>query len=379
MRVHLLGLPWTQTTRRYSTCAYTQKMRRFGAMMLPLGYEVILYSGEENDADCTEHVPLLSEAERQERFGAFDPTALPGDVWDATAEHWRLFNARAILELSRRVEPDDLLLLGAGWCHKLVADAFPSLTACEPFVGYKGIATRFRAFESHAWRAHVYGRERIDLGVWYDATIPNFFDCDEFPDCRDSPGDGDYLLFLGRVTAEKGPHIAAQIAERAGLPLKLAGPGVRSIEPGLIHGDWIEVEGDHCEYVGVVGIEERAELLAGARALLMPTLFIEPFGGSAVEAMLAGVPVIAPDWGAFTETVIEGETGFRFATLAEAVAAVERCDALDPYAIRESAVSRYSLEAVGPLFDRWFRDLAGLRGEGWYARSDTTTTLREAR
>jgi len=374
MRCHLLGLPHTETTSGYPTCAYTGKLIRFGKMMQPLGYEVILYAGEENEAECFEHVPLITRAERVRWFGEHDQNGLWGNItWNPADECWQLMNARAVHEIRKRISsPRDLLLLGMGSSHQPVANALPALTACEPFVGYEGISSRFRAFESHFWRAHVYGRNRLGDGNWYDATIPNYFDPDEFFQVE-SPGD--YLLFVGRVTVRKNPHVAADIARALGMRLVVAGPGVTSVEPGRIVADHCVLEGD-VEYVGPVGVVERAELMANAAALIAPTQFLEPFGGVAVEAMLSGTPVVASDWGAFTETVRPGVSGYRFSTLAEGVEATRQALTLDRDLVASYAAERYTLEQVGPQFDRWFRQLDGLWDGGWGVLPDASAALR---
>jgi glycosyltransferase involved in cell wall biosynthesis len=108
--------------------------------------------------------------------------------------------------------------------------------------------------------------------------------------------------------------------------------------------------------------------MAGAVATLVPTMYVEPFGGVAVEAMMAGCPALTTDWGAFTETVEEGVSGYRFRSLREGVAAVEAAAELDRERVRARAEERYSLEAVAPLYERWFSQLGTLRGAGWYER-----------
>jgi glycosyltransferase involved in cell wall biosynthesis len=152
---------------------------------------------------------------------------------------------------------------------------------------------------------------------------------------------------------------------RAGRKLLIAGSGVTHAEPGRIKGDHVVIEGDHVEYVGPVGVLERNELMGLAHALLAPTTYIEPFGAVAVEAQLCGTQAITTDWGAFTETVA---SPFRFTTLEEAVSAIRRAAELDPAATRAAALSRYSLEAIAPLYDDWLRRLDSLWSDGWYTR-----------
>jgi glycosyltransferase involved in cell wall biosynthesis len=98
-------------------------------------------------------------------------------------------------------------------------------------------------------------------------------------------------------------------------------------------------------------------------------VYLEPFGNVAVEAQACGTPAITTDWGAFTETVLHGQTGFRCRTLREFIDAALTCHTLDPWAIRQHAVANYSLEATAVKYDRYFRRLLTVWGDGWY---DTT-------
>lgn len=360
MRLHLVSLPHTETTAEHVGCAYTQKVVKLCRMLEPRGWEIILYAGERNEAPCAEHVACLGASEREELFGPHDPNGLP--IWPDDFG-WALFNARAAAAVAERADVEaDLLLLAGGASSQAVAQMTPRLTACEPFVGYPGIFSERCAFESYAWQHHVYAAKGISDGRWFDRVIPNYFDPAEFPKLNE--GGGDYLLFLGRLVQRKGPQIAAEIAGAYGLPLLVAGAGALEAAPGRIVAPEVTVEGN-VQHIGPVGWEERAELLAGARALLVPTTYIEPFGGVAVEAMMCGTPAITTDWGAFTETVPER---FRFRSFQQALDAVELAGEEDGEALRDYALGRFSLEAVAPRFEEWFAALGSLWGKGWYQR-----------
>jgi glycosyltransferase involved in cell wall biosynthesis len=372
MRLHVLSLPHTQTTRAYSHCAYTQKVLKFCDMMTAGGYEVILYAGEENEANCKELVTCITEEQRLEWFGPDVNEKLPSITWDPADPWWKLFNDNIIREIGkRRCGPcKDTLCLIAGLSQKPVADQFPEMLPCEFGIGYEGVFSDLRVYESYAWMHYLYGKEAVFRsqsqrppmdGRFFDCVIPNYFDRNDF----ELAPKGDYLLFVGRLIQRKGPHIAAMIAEKMGMPLVVAGAGATHVEEGLIRSGEVEIRGD-VHYVGVVGPEQRTKLMAGARALLAPTLYIGPFEGVTIEAMLSGTPCLTTDWGVFPETVETGVTGYRFRTLGETEDMLEAAFDLDPASIRERALERYSLEAVFPMYDEFFHRIDKLRRNGWY-------------
>jgi len=100
----------------------------------------------------------------------------------------------------------------------------------------------------------------------------------------------------------------------------------------------------------------------------VPTIYVEPFGSVAAEAQLCGTPVLSTDWGAMTETVQHGKTGFRCRMLAEFVAAARKVDRLDPAYIRRRALGLWSLDSVAKQYDYYFRRLSTLWGDGWSTR-----------
>jgi glycosyltransferase involved in cell wall biosynthesis len=363
-RLHVVSLPHTQTTAAYNACAYTQKVRKFGKMMTARGHEVFIYSGEENDAECTEHIVSVTKAQQAEWFGEYDQSGFYPITWDPNDVHWREMNWRASQQIRERAEPRDIVCIIAGVCQAQIAHDLSHLQSCEWGIGYSGTFSPNKCWESYAWMHYCYGDQRIGDGIWFDTVIPNFFDPEEFPAARRSPKAKPYLLYVGRLIGRKGVHIANQISKETGLPLKIAGQGGKQWGKGYVQADEMRLEGD-IEYLGLVDIDQRAKLMSGAAAVLVPTTYIEPFGGVAVEAMMSGTPAITTDWGAFTETVPQGIGGYRFRTLGGGRQAVEDAMLLDRDAIRAYAHGRFSLETVGAQYEEWFDRLSLLWGQGW--------------
>lgn len=359
MRLHLVALPHTRVEPAFCGCAYTSKVLKFCKMMRDR-FPIVLYAPAGEPPEGVDFFPCLGDDERQSIFGQDDPNRLPD--WP-TDEQSLPFNLNVIRHLREQVHKGDIVLLVAGYGAKIIVDALPKNLYAEPFVGYQGILDKtHRAFESYAWMHAVYGRKQIKDIAWFDTVIPPFCDLGDFPIVND--GSGDYLLFLGRLIRRKGPHIAAEIAKASRLPLYVAGAG-GEMKDGVLYGNGVKLEG--VTHIGPVNVQGRALVLAGARALLCPTTYLEPGGNVAIEAMMAGTPVITADFGVFSETVVHRVTGFHFRMLREAVEAVKNTDKLDPAKIRAHAALNYSLEAVASRFELWFDRLSSLWGKGWYA------------
>lgn len=357
MRLHVPSLPWTETTGDYLSCAYTQKVVKFCQMMDSLGHEVVLYAGERNEAPCAEYHVVVSDEERRAWFGEGDSLGVSMSstiTWEPQSVPWRTMNTRVAAMLGDADPREELFCPISGYCQWSIAERWPALSVAEWGIGYKGIGLRerwARCFESYAWMHHVYGRERLDAPPAHDVVIPNSFDPDDF---RFSPDSDGYVLFLGRVTGQKNPHWGSVIAEQLDMPYLVAGPG--AMQDGELVVNSAEGFGFRGQYVGCADKERRRELLSRAALLIVPTAYIEPFGGVAVEAMLSGTPVLATRWGAFPETVAPGVSGELFSNVAEGTQAAERAIALDRVGVRAWA-ERYSIWNVRFEYDQWLKSL----------------------
>lgn len=174
-------------------------------------------------------------------------------------------------------------------------------------------------------------------------------------------GDGGYVAFLGRFAPEKGPHLAIDAALRADARICLGGAPhevareyfEREMKPRLAAG------GARVDWRGELSHEPKLELLRGARALLVPAQWEEPFGLVMIEAMLVGTPVIAFPLGSVPEVVEDGVTGFLVRDVDEMSQRIRAIDQLDRERCRVRAQQRFShlrmARRYEALYERWVR------------------------
>lgn len=160
---------------------------------------------------------------------------------------------------------------------------------------------------------------------------------------------GDYLLFLGRFSAEKQPDIAIKIARESGHRILIAAKLDHTVKRDVSYfQEQVEplLNEPGVEYLGEVNDEAKKDLLAGAKALLFPIDWNEPFGLVMIEALASGTPVIAYRSGSVPEVIQHAETGFVCDSFNEAVGAVERLERIDRRRCREEFERRFSVEAM---------------------------------
>jgi glycosyltransferase involved in cell wall biosynthesis len=171
------------------------------------------------------------------------------------------------------------------------------------------------------------------------ANVPNALDLSVYPF---RPARGDYLLFLGRMSPDKGAHRAVAVAMEAGVPLKLAGKMQEPKEREYFDQFVAPHLGDGIEYLGEVTHGEKVELLQHARATLFPIEWEEPFGLVMIESMACGTPVIATRRGSVPEVIEQGRGGVVVDDYRIMGAALEEADRIDPIDCRRYVEERFS-------------------------------------
>jgi glycosyltransferase involved in cell wall biosynthesis len=183
------------------------------------------------------------------------------------------------------------------------------------------------------------------LNLNYAATVYNGIDTSKF-EFYATPQDPPYLAFVGRISPEKGPHLAIEIAKRSGWHLKMAGK-VDAVDVEFYEKEIKPlIDGKQIEYLGEATHEQKCELMGNAVATLFPITWREPFGLVMVESMATGTPVIAMELGSTSEVIAHGKTGFLCHSVEECMAAIEPATQLSRKACREHVLNHFSVERM---------------------------------
>lgn len=341
--LHVLANPHGITDLAYRMEPFNIAAAKMITNMTKLGYKVLHYGHELSQVDC-ENIAVTNVHEVFPR--GYD------DLFEHNSAIVKIFCRRTREQLLKRYQTGDIVLCFYGTDQQEAVQDIPGMIVVEPSIGYRAecIFAPYRVFTSYAQMHYFYGMKNMLLNPsWYDAVIPNAFNPTEF---EFSDNKQDYLLYLGRISADKGIHLAIQMAEYHNKKLIVAGPGDLSAL------NYSHVP-DHVTMFGYADMQQRKMLLRDATALIAPTYYIEPFGNIIVEALMSGTPVITTDWGGFTDTNIQGITGFRCRNFREFVDAVDKISTISHQACRDHAIDHFSDEVVHKQFDQYFEHLTG--------------------
>jgi len=218
------------------------------------------------------------------------------------------------------------------------------------------LSTYYAQFPETAFVAISDDQCRRETGITRCTVIHHGLDPSRF---RWTQRPGPFVCFVGRFAPEKGVHTAIDAAERAGVPIRVAGEvhprnyqfGVAQVEPRL--------KRPHVTYLGCIGTAQKVPLLRDARALVAPIEWNEPFGLTFVEAMLSGCPVVAYRRGSVPELVEHGVTGLIADTFDELVGFIRPggpVDRLDRQTIRARAVARFNHRRMTVEYERLYHE-----------------------
>src|SRR5918995_3656620 len=172
---------------------------------------------------------------------------------------------------------------------------------------------------------------------------------------------GDYLAFLGRISPEKRPDRAIEIAKRAGVPLKIAAKVDKADQAYFEEVIAPLLDDPLIEFVGEVNEGQKSAFVGQALAVLFPIDWPEPFGLVMIEAMSAGTPVIAWRNGSVPEVIAPGRSGILVESMEEAVAAVEMVGRISRAGVRRHFEERFTAARMATDYVEAFKRLPGLR------------------
>ena len=239
-------------------------------------------------------------------------------------------------------------------------DRFPNLTTLHGRLDIPELPAIYRLFpEMPVVSVSTAQRKPLSWLNW-QGTVLHGLNCGSFPSQKNREN---YLAFLGRISPEKGPVEAVEIARRSGMKLKIAAKVDRvdreyfesTVRPLLSQ--------PHVEFIGEIGEGERDQFLGGASALLFPVNWPEPFGLVMIESMSCGTPVIAFAHGSVPEVIDNGVTGFIVNDVDSAVRAIEKLHTIDRYRCYKRFMQRFSAKRMADDYLEIYRRLIGEKPE----------------
>jgi len=387
--VHLLSVPYSHS-EMIPTCAFDQRVHRSAAMWTDLGYHVTFYGHKDVVIACHEHVAVTDDAVLEKAYQRSDYNSVPSHAVNDTA--FKTFAQNAEPELRKRVKKDDLVLAFYGQGHKALCDRISDLPChiVEPSIGYPDPFSKNRVYQSIGYMHNVRGQatyahrlqqafpdkfdeinitprnvESENTPLWNDTVIPNFYNPDLYVDPEVSDNDReDWLCFIGRIHPCKGLEIIFDMVAAADIPIKVAGPGD-------INRLGFPVP-KQVEYLGIADNELRRYLLTRAKALVVPSNYLEPFLGIHVERLFPACPLITVDFGAPMEYCLDGVTGFRCMNMDDFMYALRNLDQIDRDACHKEAL-RFTVKRAAISYHEYFNRILRNNSIGWHSYNPDRT------
>ncbi|RZJ46636.1 MAG: glycosyltransferase family 4 protein [Brevundimonas sp.] len=330
--------------------------------LVDLGHDVTLFASAEAETRAR-LIPVRDQAIR------LDPAPLKSDL----AAHMSMLS-----EVLKRADDFDIIHFHTDMIHFPFFERFAdkTLTTLHGRLDLKDLPGVYERWPQFGLVSISDDQRRpLPFAAW-KATVHHGMPSDLYTFSPKSEG---YLAFLGRISPEKRPDRAIQIATALNKPLKMA---AKVDAADKVYWETVikpMVDGNPLiEFVGEIGDHQKSAFLGGAEALLFPIDWPEPFGLVMIEAMACGTPVVAFRCGSTSEIIEDGETGFLVETMEQAVAAASRAHLLDREAIRARFELRFSATAMARRYLDVYGDLLARRPFAETPLADVVTPLRPA-
>ncbi|CAN5213664.1 glycosyltransferase family 4 protein [soil metagenome] len=331
--------------------------------LVDLGHEVTLFASAEARTKA-KLIPVRDQAIR------LDPSPLKSDL----AAHMTMLS-----EVMDRIDDFDIVHFHTDMIQFPMFRKYAgkTLTTLHGRLDMKDLPEVYERFPEYGLVSISDDQRRPLAFANWKATVHHGMPAEQYKFHANSNG---YLAFLGRISPEKRPDRAIEIALKLGKRLKVAAKVDAAdkvyyetkIRPMIESSPLIE-------FIGEIGDHQKSDFLGGAEALLFPIDWPEPFGLVMIEAMACGTPVVAFKCGSTTEIIEDGATGYLVDTMEQAIAAADRVGLLDREAIRARFELRFSAQAMGRRYVDVYRDLLAVRPFAEEPVNDVVTPITEAR
>jgi glycosyltransferase involved in cell wall biosynthesis len=232
------------------------------------------------------------------------------------------------------------------------------MTAHGPCAG--DMATYYRALSNNNDANLVaisQSQRSLAPDVHWVGTVYNALKAADYPFRRDKD---DFVLFMGRMSPDKGAHLAIDAARSAGRRIVLAGKIKEEIEHTYFEAEVKPRLGGDAEFIGEANMTAKKELYASAQCLVFPIRWDEPFGLVMIEAMACGTPVVALNRGSVPEVIVDGVTGFIRTDPEELPAAINAAGTIDPLACRHHVEERFDVSTMAAGYEHVYARVRGL-------------------
>lgn len=355
MRIHVLGCIRNASTPHIPMDPYATVSYFLTTHLHRNGHEVHYYGYKESEVECTKHWVSEDKTFLEKYF----VTDYEENHWVENDEGNKLFTDIAIKNLSENYKDGEIILcMWSTQCTEVInglSHQFNNLKVVDAHIGHRwpDMNTPYHVYASIS-NQHVcmgmHKEERDDY--WHETAIYPM--ANSLKDFKCTEKKDDYHLFMGRTNITKGITIFLDIARH--FPDEnfiLAGQGGLSQVNNTLP--------PNVKHVGLLNRKQRTEYLQKAKSVISPSYYAEPFGLTAIEANLSGTPIICTDHGGYTESVIEGVTGFRCSYFSDFVNAINSLDKIDAKECRKNG-EKFTAEN---LINDWERYLKRINKD-WY-------------
>jgi glycosyltransferase involved in cell wall biosynthesis len=314
--------------------------------MTKRGHTVYHYGHEKSIVNCTEHINVTNNYILINSYGNLNDWKTKGFNQDVNIKAVNVFNDNCITELNKRIKSDkEFILCWFGFAHEpCVKHFYNKAIVVEPSIGYDSMFAPIKIFETYAQMHKMHGHSATPVSLESEYVVYPGFDANDFIYKKEK---SNTALFLGRITEQKGAKLVYDICNHIGQDIIFAGPNILNLE-----------DTKHCKFIGFVDPVQRMHLLSDAKFLFAPSLFIEPCNWTVIEAQFSGTPTITTNFGGFTETVLQGETGFRCLTINDIIYSIQNIDKLiNPENCYRNAMSKYTIQQQCNYYEYVFRNL----------------------